>query len=153
MGCWLLLLRLNILFQYVSSIRWLPAAVRQGRLGLDVFYSLSWSEAFARCDRLILYFLFDTWSSISSSVTLGICVPCVAVVYAVLWLYLYLVWASLMPSTWLEEEQKHCWLRTRGQQKKKHSVGLPTTLLKKKIANNFTPIRPTTRINAWFASE
>ena len=56
-----------------------------------------------------------------------------------------------MPSTWLEEEQNHCWLRTRGQQKKKHSVGLPTTLLKKKIANNFTPIRPTIRINAWFA--
>ena len=36
-----------------------------------------------------------------------------------------------------------CGLQIRSPQTKKHPVGLPTTLLKKKTANNFTPAKPT----------
>ena len=36
-----------------------------------------------------------------------------------------------------------CGLQIRSAQTKKHPVGLPTTLLKKKTANNFTPAKPT----------
>ena len=78
---------------------------------------------------------------------LGVSIPCVTVLYTAAFLYV-VPYVCLCDFDAVDMargiKKKHLWASISKSAKKKHSVGLPTTLLRKKSFNSFTPTKPAT---------